>query len=46
MNMQQDDYRMGRIATNLEEIDREVARLAQLCGVPLLQPRRRRTGAA
>ena len=37
MNMQQDGYRMGRIATNLEEIDHEVARLAQLCRVPLLR---------
>jgi hypothetical protein len=32
-----DAYRMGRVATNLEEIDLEVARLAQLCGLRLLQ---------
>ena len=37
MTMQQNGYRMGRLATNLEEIDREVARLAWLCRVPLLQ---------
>ena len=37
MNMQQDRYRIGRIATTLEEIDREVARLARICRVPLLQ---------
>lgn len=37
MNMHQDDYRAGRMANNLEEIDRELARLARLCGVPLLQ---------
>ena len=37
MNTQQDGYRMGRIATNLEDIDRDVARMARLCGVPLLQ---------
>jgi hypothetical protein len=32
-----DGYRIGRIATNLEEIDHELARLARLCRVPLLQ---------
>ncbi|GAB3759807.1 hypothetical protein GCM10028796_07360 [Ramlibacter monticola] len=37
MTMQQDGYRVGRFASNLEDIDREVARLAQLCRVPLLQ---------
>ena len=36
MNMP-DRYRVGRIATNLEEIDRELARLAGLCRVRLLQ---------
>lgn len=33
-----DGYRMGRIAGNLEDIDRELARLARLCQVRLLQP--------
>ena len=37
MSSQNDGYRMGRLADNLEDIDREVARLAQLCRVPLLQ---------
>ena len=37
MSIQNDGYRMGRFADNLEDIDREVARLAQLCRVPLLQ---------
>ena len=37
MNMRHDDYRADRIATNLEEIDRELGRLARLCRVPLLQ---------
>ena len=37
MNMRHDNYRAGRIATTLEEIDRELARLARLCRLPLLQ---------
>ena len=37
MNTRHDHYRAGRIATNLEAIDRELARLARLCQVPLLQ---------
>ena len=35
--MQRDTCRVERIATNLEEIDRELARLARLCRVRLLQ---------
>jgi hypothetical protein len=38
MNTQHDSYHMGRIATNLEDIDRELARLAKLCRLRLLQP--------
>jgi hypothetical protein len=37
MNRRHDDFRAGQIATNLEEIDRELARFARLCKVPLLQ---------
>jgi hypothetical protein len=37
MNMQKDGYRAGRFADNLEDIDRELGRLAQLCRVPLLE---------
>jgi hypothetical protein len=37
MNTKRDAYRMARIATNLEEIDRELARLAGLCRLRLLQ---------
>ena len=33
-----DSYRAGRMAGNLEDIDRELARLAQMCGVRLLRP--------
>jgi hypothetical protein len=35
--MQRDAWRMGRIADNLEDIDRELARLARLCSLRLLQ---------
>lgn len=34
MNMRLDDY---RVAANLEDIDREIARMALLCGAKLLQ---------
>jgi len=37
MNTRRDRYRMGRIADNLEDIDRELARLAGMCRVRLLQ---------
>lgn len=35
MNMRLDDY---RVVSNLEDIDREIARMALLCRVKLLQP--------
>ena len=35
MNMRLDDY---RVAENLEDIDREIARMAMLCRIQLLQP--------
>lgn len=35
MNMRLDDY---RVVANLEDIDREIARMALLCRIKLLQP--------
>ena len=37
MSLEKNIYRASRIAINLEEIDRELARLARLCRLPLLQ---------
>lgn len=36
--MDKDDYRFGRLATNLAQVDRELNRLALLCRLRLLQP--------
>ena len=38
MTEQQDDFRIAWWANNLEELDREVARLAMLCQVRILDP--------
>jgi hypothetical protein len=38
MSAHQDAFAVGRWASNLDDLDREIARLALLCGVPILDP--------